>query len=119
MATSFLLRFQEPCFLSDEYAVQYGTQTKTYVRAEQPDSDRSPPRYSAISGWLHGSGTQTFTRVKSEQSDSDRCSTALAIPITSADRTLGTKTLTAIRAETTDDDPAESNLQVIPRCCSH
>lgn len=80
MTTAFLIRFQETCKIAPDGPIGTGTETRTFVRAEQVDADpghhslRAVPRLeeltqNAISS--SSAGTKTFTEVGQESADND------------------------------------------------
>ena len=101
MTRSFLLRFQEPCSASISAVASHGTQTKTAVAQEGPDSDPWSKSLRAVPVNENNAGTMSGTRVRTEQSDTDFTSASRTLPMAMAD---GTKSITAVRMETTDED---------------
>lgn len=81
---AFLLRFQEQCSSTSDGTVATGTETVTFVRAEQVDSDprqydlRVVPIYDvqlpskrSLGNSAMTTGTKTFTEVRREADDTD------------------------------------------------
>ena len=87
MTRAFLLRYQEPCINTAIGPVCTGTETHTYVRAEQVDAD---PRHHSFRAVPHRT---------------EHISTASA----------GTKTVTEIRQEADDNDPVSRRFETIPK----
>lgn len=87
MTSAFLLRYQEPCINATTGPVCTGTETHTYVRAEQVDAD---PRHHSFRAVPH------------------------CAEHTSAS-SAGTKTVTEVRQETADNDPVTRRFETIPR----
>lgn len=94
---AFLLRFQEQCDAAPAAVVCTGTQTHTYVRTEQGDSD--PRHYDFRSLPIAALGCPSV------MSAHDANLTVLS----------GTKTETAVRQESTDDDPMSSIFDTVPK----
>lgn len=79
MTVAFLLRFQESCKNAPAGPVSTGTETHTYVRSEQVDTDphhhgfRTVPNCTDLFQDAFPSfGTKTRTEVQKESVDNDR-----------------------------------------------
>lgn len=80
MTTAFLLRFQETCKTAPDGPVCTGTETHTFVRAEQVDADPGHRSFRAVPNLdeltqdaisSSSAGTKTFTEVRQESADND------------------------------------------------
>lgn len=117
MNFSFLLRFQDKCeAVSELIAVTAGTQTKTAIPKEQPDSDPTMADFRSLPLVESNAGTRTGTRIGGEQGDADYDSTARTLPLR---QMIGTKSATAIKMETADQAIAQHEMMIIPKCSLH
>jgi hypothetical protein len=97
---AFLLRFQEQCDAAPAGLVCTGTETHTYVRAEQVDSD---PRH-------HDFRSLPIDSLHS-QSEVTNCNASVAV-------LAGTKTVTEVRQEAADNDPTSRMFDTVPKVTS-
>jgi len=114
MATSFLLRFQEPCDESgDELLIRCATQTETKTNGEQGDRDPGQQGYRALPA---GPGN----RVKMAAGQERPAIEAGGCPVADAEIerrivAMATQTITRIRGEVDDEDPSRGRWLAIPR----
>jgi len=91
MTTAFLLRFQETCKNAPTGPLCTGTETHTFVRAEQVDAD---PRH------------HSFRTVPNCGELSQDALSSLS---------AGTKTVTEVRQESADNDPTNRQFETFPK----
>ena len=91
MTTAFLLRFQESCRSAPAGPVCTGTETHTYVRSEQVDTDPRHHSFNAV----------------------PKCGELTQDVISSL--SAGTKTVTEVRQESADNDPTNRQFETFPK----
>lgn len=100
MQMAFVLRFQEARQSAPEGPVCTGTETHTYVRAEQVDSDPRKHDFRSI------------------PSDTECCLRHPVINRVELAVQSGTKTVTETRQEAADNDPSSRMFDSVPKAFS-
>lgn len=103
MTIAFLLRFRDQCETAPPSVVCSGTQTHTYVRAEQCDSD---PRH------------HDFRSIPNDTTLSQSVVTVAPLQERTSALLFGTTTLTEVRQEGADADPMSHTFNALPKGAS-
>lgn len=120
MSQAFLLRYQEDCPENLPVALTCATQTVTFVRAEQNDSDPNSSGHAVVPTPVLAAA-QTHMIVNHGASAEDAIRTADGVPSASKSAQtqqstiqMATMTVTQVQKEQRDADPRNSVLEVVP-----